>query len=562
MVLLGGLLVVVTWLAMTAVVVSLGLVLIRPTATWSVHHLVTSAWWGLAFITLLGYTLAFFVPVGSTAAVVVFAVVIIALGTFGWLGLRHRTPRPLRMRVHTAIFLIALAIASVYLALAVLGPVTHYDAGLYQWAAVQYATDYAVIPGVANLYGPLGYSSAEPLLGALLANTPWQAEGFRLLNGFFLVLLGLEALTRLISKPRAFGTGVALAGTALVYPPMIWMADFWVASPTPDVPVLVLAVTAAAYLADIAARQRSAGSGGSSALPTIVVLGALMVALRPTAAVLAVALIAAAVLVSLRNRYPIMSASLIFAALLAALLAAGVIARDRMLSGWLQYPLSVLAFDVPWRAPNPEGLRAATLGFARDPQDWQAAVSGWNWIGGWLTRLPQQWEPWWLLGALLAALVLLGLSDRRRWRPLVAVAAPFGLAAAGWFLVSPPALRFAWGPLFGMAAALVGWGLWRTRLVLPATAAVATGIAVVAAVAAVVRLDWSAPRESGNWLGIPYEVVPLPTPVTTEVITDSGIRLRVPLESDQCWSEFPLCTPNPSPSLSYIDDGIGSGFVS
>ena len=238
-----------------------------------------------------------------------------------------------------------------------------------------------------------------------------------------------------------------------------------------------------------------------------------------------------------------------------------------MLSGWLQYPLSVYAFDVPWLAPDPQGLRTATLGFARDPESWQQGTTGWDWVGPWLTRLPQQWEPWWLLGALVAAIALFALhatttATGARLRALMAVMAPFGLAVAIWWAISPPALRFGWGPLFGVTAILLGWALWRARWQTPAIVAAAAGIAAVAMVASVVRLDWTSPRESESWLGIPYEVVPLPRPSTTEFITDSELVLRMPVDTDQCWSVYPLCTPDPLPSLTQLGPGIDSGFVS
>lgn len=557
MALLGGLLVLVTWLVLTAFVVSVGLIFVRLHRTWTLHHFVTASWWGLGIVTLLAYMLNFFVPLRSIWVLVALALLLVIAGFFGWRAVGAGGFSPPRITALTAVFAGVLALAWLYWAVAATGPVTHYDAGLYQWAAVLYSGDFAVIPGLANLYGPLGYASAEPVLGALIGVTPWHTEGFRLLNGLFLVLLGLEAISRCVANPRRPGTAVALAGTALVYPPMIWMADFWVTSPTPDLPVLVLGVVAAAYLADLAV-----GRGDPSGAATIVVMAAVMAALRPTALPLAVALIAAAVFLLAYRRQR--RGSVPAAAVITVALAAAVIARDRVLSGWLFYPLSAFPVDVPWRAPNPEELRLATLGFARDPADWQAATDGWAWLGAWLGRFPDQWEPWWLLAALVLAVALLLLSGARgsRWRPLAATIAPFALAAVVWLLISPPAFRFGWGPLLGLTAVLLGWGLWRTSRLTPAIAIVAAGIAVVAVVASFVRLDWSSPREQHSWLGIPLRVVPLQNPDSSEFITDSGIVLRVPVETDQCWTVYPLCTPIPTPSLEFIGEGITSGFVS
>jgi len=301
---------------------------------------------------------------------------------------------------------------------------------------------------------------------------------------------------------------------------------------------------------------------------TIVILAALMTALRPTAAVLAVGLILVAIAITVfkgkRQLKTSASFPVLAAGVIALALGALVIARDRMLSGWLQYPAGLYPFDVPWRAPDPEPLRSATLGFARDPQGWQEAATGWNWVGAWISRLPEQWEPWWLLAALLAGITLLIAARRRnlRVRPLVLVSAPFALATLTWWTLNPPALRFGWGPLFGLAVVLVGWGIWRLRIQSQAVLALVGGIALLSVVAAIVRLDWTSPREAAPWLGIPLEVVPLPVPETEDFTTDSGLILRVPTQDDRCWSAYPLCTPSPDLGLAQTSTDIDSGFVS
>ncbi len=78
-------------------------------------------------------------------------------------------------------------------------------------------------------------------------------------------------------------------------------------------------------------------------------------------------------------------------------------ARDYVLSGWLQYPLSVHAFDVDWLAPNPIDVRTATLGAARDPLDLWAAADGWGWIPTWIGGLASQWETYEFAGSCVVA---------------------------------------------------------------------------------------------------------------------------------------------------------------
>lgn len=539
--LLGGLLVLVTWTAASLALISIGLSFIKVRDRWRLTDFAAAIWWGLAVSVILSYALAFVVPVASPTSAIAFLVLLALLGALGWYRVRSAgTTRPRWSRPASALA-IALAVAAAYLALAALGPVTHYDAGLYQWAAVQYAADYQVIPGLANLYGPFGYAGAEPLLAALLQATPWGAEGFRLLNGLFLVLLGLEGLSRTLSRPRRPGTAVLLAGIGLAFFPMLWMADFWVTSPTPDLPVLVLALVASAYLTDLTNTRPA-----PSTLPTLIVLAALMTALRPTAAVLAIGLIVAGIALSVWRKSSPAPFPLAAAASLSAGLGLLIVARDRMLSGWLQYPLGVYSFDVPWRAPNPDDLRTATLGFARDPSNWQEATEGWAWLSAWVERLPQQWDPWWLLAALIVALALLAApsSRSRRLRPLALLLAPFGIATVTWFVFSPPAFRFGWGPLFGFVAITVGWAIWRRWQTPFLTWLVAAAVLSLSLASGLVRLDTTSERDSRTWLGLPYEVVPLPTPPTTEFMTDSGVKIRVPTESDQCWSVYPMCSPD------------------
>ena len=260
MVLPGGLLVLLTWAAIVSLVVLLGLpftVTSRRPVT--LRHVAAASWWGVLVIAILGTALAFFVPLssrGTRITILVAGLCAVVITAIRWKGKRLRRVQITRP---TWLWIIGSAMAVGYLAIATLGPVTHYDAGLYQWAAGRYAAEYSVIPGLANLYAPLGYGSIQPVFEGLLASSPWRVNGLRLVNGAFLVLLSLETLSRLATKPRAAGTAVALVGSAITFVPMVWMADFWVASPTPDVPVLVLGIAAAAYWTDFVLGQPEAG---------------------------------------------------------------------------------------------------------------------------------------------------------------------------------------------------------------------------------------------------------------------------------------------------------------
>ena len=566
MVLPGGLLILLTWAAVVLLVVLLGFpfaMMSRGPVTW--RHLAAAGWWGVSATALMGTVLAFFVPLASPIPRITFLIAaVLAAGvvTLRWNGTWLRRAR---LNWVTWLWISGMALAIGYLAIAVLGPVTHYDAGLYQWAAGRYAADHSVIPGLANLYAPLGYGGAQPVFEGLMASTPWGVNGLRLVNGAFLVLLALETLTRLAVKPKAAGTAVALVGSVIAFVPMMWMADFWVASPTPDVPVLVLGLVAAAYWTDFISGHRNSRQVSPDPLPILIIVCGLLIALRPTMAPLVVFVgLVALVLLALKRKAST-PAPVVVALILVALQGFMLAARDRMLSGWLQFPLSIYAFDVPWRAADPTGLRAATLGYARDPENWQEATSGWSWVGPWLGRLPDLWDPWLFLAVVISGGLLMLVAGARgarlRLRVFLAACAPFVAAGVVWLVFLPPAFRFGWAPLFGLAAIVAGWGLWAVRLTNIATALAGLALGSVAVASLFVRLDTGEFSERGSWVGIGYRYSALPTPVVEKVELPSGLQVLVPVGSDQCWDVYPLCTPQPIPSLRVPDGPWPSGLV-
>lgn len=567
MILVGGFLVLVTWLVFVGVLTISGLpFVVQRHRRLDFTQFATATWWGLVTLLVGGIALSFLVPLQSPTAAIALVVIVSALGTWGLLrATRAGLDVPSIPRTAWPWF-VGIAFAFAFLAVTVLGPVTHYDAGLYQVSAIRYASDFSAVPGLANLYAPLGYGNAQPVLGSLAGLGPWGMNGFRLINGLFLLLLVVEATARLIARPRFAGTAVAIAGVALVFPPMLWMADFWVASPTPDVPVLVVTIVVTAYWADAVSKRKTTDSAVSPrVLATIVLLSGLLISLRPTMIPFVLVLLLFAILLEFRRKNTMALRSTVPAIVVFGALVVLGAARDRVLSGWWLYPLSIVPFDVPWQASNPEGLRAATLGFARNPEDFQSATSGWQWLRPWLERLPDQWDPWWILAGLLGGGVLLGLARTRKHplhiRPLIYALVPFLVGVTVWFAFTPPAFRFGWGPLFGAAALVLGWALWRLGWVSAVSSLVGLGLVAVVVASIAVKVNFDQPLQTGSWWGVEYEFVPLPAPDVETVNLDSGIAVLVPADSDQCWARYPLCTPNPIPSLDLFGRTFDQGLV-
>jgi len=466
-----------------------------------------------------------------------------------------------------------------YFSVAALGPANNYDTGLYHLGAIRYASEFGALTGVANLYFPLGYANSHFAVAGWLSSTPWGDEGYRLLNGLVILLALADLLARWARRPVSPGTWVLTIGLTAAAFPLVSIADFWVTSPTSDSAVLVLSVVASAYVVDALVRRDPTDAGVS------LIVVALLVAMRPTMITFAVGVAVVVFWVARQSWGQPGTRRMVFrvgvaAGLVAASLGGLQLARDRLLSGWLVYPLSYLPLDVTWRAPDPTPFREATLAAARDPAapDQYSVAHSWDWLGPWFVDRWQMWETYLLLGLLiLGALAWWRIKPgnrRKRQQVLIAMWLPGGAAVLAWFLLSPPSYRFAWGPLVVFAIGplvtaladkqTVSGGVSEVTSWIPRVCvAVTVGLVLITFIG---RTDYGSMTDERVWslgmVSIPYVVSPPPPVETSRVATEGGVEVLIPVEGDQCWGIYPLCSPLQPASLRFISEGLPSGFES
>jgi hypothetical protein len=587
----GTVLVLATWALAAVAILGVG---IAPAVLSGTKHRFdmvarTALWWGLGLVTAVVLLVSLVAPMRSPTS----AVAILGSCSFmivAGIAIARRTTTRSEPLVNwrapsRSVWLVlgTLGAVTIYQAFKALGPVTNYDTGLYHLGAIKYAGDYSTIPGLANLYFPFGYNNSVFPLAAFLGNGPWDGVGFRLLNGLLMVLVMSDLAIRLVARRYTWGTFLLLLGIASCFIPLVAIADFWIVSPTADSAILLLTLISVAYLADFLSGRPERSRNGS----VVAVTSMLMVSMRPTMMVFGTTA-AVVILISLaRNRNRPGNAITVRAWLLlaglGAVLGAVQAVRDYKLSGWLLYPLSIVPFDVPWRAPDPVGPREATLAAARDPSapDHYHVAHSWEWIPVWFGRLWSQWETYFLLLGVTAAIVALIVAWRSGARPhLLRIGlclAPSLVAVLAWFTVSPPSFRFIWGPLFTIAliplsaaieglhrrgkAAPVPWA--RTRdVILTGCALVLLAVTGYSAVARNQAADISQER---SWrvgpASVPYAVAPVLLPPTQSITTDRGLVVLVPTPSDQCWDVYPLCAVNIERTLGLRGPGIQDGFL-
>lgn len=575
-----ALLVLVSWALCSGAIVLSGLV---PAAMWggsgqSLLPLVRrSIWWGLLLVLIGLLLVGLRVPLASAPAAIAMAIALMVAAVLAFFALRAWPPQRGGSGGRLPWLVVGvLALAAVALALAALGPVTNYDSGLYHLGAIRYAADFATIPGLANVYFPFGYGNSLFSLAAFLGNGPWGHDGYRLANGLILILVGVDLSLRLLQRRWSAGTYVLLVAAVFAFVPMLRLADYWVTSPSQDSSVLAVTLVSGAYLVDGVSRRTRQGWQADAAVA--MVTAAILLTMRPLMAVYAAVVVVSLMYLLIRGRGVRWYSWLVLLAV--GLGTLGVQAwRDRILSGWLMYPLDVFAFEVPWRAPAATVETAATLWAARDPQmeqSWQTA-SGFGWIGTWLSRLPTQWETYLLLVLALLTILLLIVTRHRRAnnRLLLLCMIPAALTVLVWFIATPPSYRFAWGPLILLGAIPAGWSLkamgshasWRRSTAVFSAAALLLGVlASLASTWSFMQDEATARTSIRQWkfgpVAIDYAVSPLPQPETQPIGKNGDLLLAYPVGTDQCWLVFPMCTGAIPNSIRWITtDVIQDGFT-
>ncbi len=601
MILVGFALVVLTWALALLVVIGAGFlpaVLVSPSSTLRVV-VCRALWWGLLVTAIASYAINLREPLrGATSALILLGIA--SMSVIGGVvarrvrqgpttasriaNVRSGHTLPGRFRIALIALQAALIAGVLYLAFAALGPVTNYDSGLYHLGAIRYAEDFPTIPGLANIFPALGYGNAEFPLAAMLGNGPLGANGFRVLNGFIMLLLVVDIFLRI--HGRRFGTGffVLVTGVTAAIVPMVALSDYWMTSPSQDSTVMLVTIAATSYFVDAVSRSRSWVGVGATSLS----LSIMLVMLRPTMIVFFGATLAALLLVWWRRRRVPAEQSLLIPGLVTVILgilaAIAATARDYVLSGWLQFPLSLHSFNVEWLAPDPVSERLATLGYHRNPDDIWGSIDGWAWVPSWFSRLPSQWETFEFLGltacAALCLLLVFRVSTRSkvRWKALALALMPSSIALVFWWAATPPSFRFTWGPLFMVPSIVIGWSLARllranasgssTRsagesAALPSGALLAVSLAMVVTVAfsAATRLNLPSDQETYRFGPFTYALTPPQTPEVAVGTTKAGLAIVQPVQGEQCWTVFPLCTPRLLETVAPRGGSLSDGFL-
>lgn len=544
----------------------------------------TGFWVG--FATVLAFLLLwnFAFPVDTTA----FALVL-AAGAAGLYACRHDLTPPTRAGLGTERPGLALVVVvGLWVANLATGPMVNWDTSLYHMQGVLWAESYPAVPGLANLFGPLGFNNATFLYGALLDAGFPGLGGWHLANGLLIAVAAAQSLragARLF-RPGPGSMGPDLFAFLLLAPVLSLATGSELTSYVPDVALtLVRLATLALWYRMLVAP--ATGLAGAFDLVAVVILSAAAVAIKMNALVIALLTVPTAALLWYRRepaaaRYGARVAT--WAVTIAVLFGGAWGARGVVLSGYLAFPSPAFAAEVEWRAP----VDHARAEFEYVVHSTRSSTGNLEFVRGNVTGLAA-WLPRWLesvanrpydvaipLGAALLFLPLLwsGAPAPGTARAWWMVPPALG-AVAAWFLTAP-APRYMPGVFWLFPALVAGQGLarleaanrtpprWRLGLLAlalgfsPAVAvpfmAWRKGTQEDSLVLTILRANVNLPRS-------PRLVDPIAgRPELHPFRTETGLVLQVP--SARCWDAPPPCTPNPAPNLRLrVPGSLASGFV-
>jgi hypothetical protein len=535
------------WTASAIVIAGIGSLVLR--ASGAAPRIFYSFWVGFGAVVALldGWNL--FLPIHAAAPI---SLAIVGLcGIFANHATLHRDMARLRAAFRWPAAL-AWAALIVFIALRLVGPCDHPDTGFYGATAVRWITTYPTVPGLANLYGRLGFNTSLFPFVAALEEATSRTLGFRLATGFTLAALWssiFPSCVRVCRRESATLVDWFFAITAM--PTVIWATRDMLVGMATDEPAAAASLLGAGLL--VAALT----SLGSDDEPSVIrartitwaVLLATGIALKESTIVFA----ALAWLVGFfLTSWPKQKREKIFASVVPVILiSVPWVARSIILSGYPFYPSTFLGVHASWTVPPKEAnfyaawIRAA----ARIPFAPVASTQGTHWISVWLMRELRDrmgFQVPMLISVAGAAIVCifgrgaLGRQARGAW---LLVASIPGLIF--WFVEAPD-------PRFGEAA------IWTT-------AALLGSLGIVTALA-----RWHRVRPSFAWAGLALltfwclfsygwrvsyqpalsanKLEPLPSPKLVSRRAISGLVVSVPMDA-RCWDAPLPCTPYFDPTI-------------
>jgi hypothetical protein len=536
-------------------------------------------WVGFGVVLLFLMIWNFFLPVGQSALLIV-----LVAGLTGAAVARRTLHDVFKQSLLPGWSWAVMVVAGLWIANMSLDRMTNWDTALYHMQGVLWAGSYPVVPGLANLFGPLGFNNSSFLYNAMLDAGPWQQRAWHVSNGILVWVLAARIIASLVRLTRGGDpASSSMHLFALLVFPAVFdsarpenLANFSTASATS---LVLLVIGIQAYL--VCCDEQRTDRERAYDYFCIAALAAIAVSIKLCATVFAIGILAMSVHGALRR---VTDRKYSTKAIVWALMAVGAIglawsARGVVLSGYPLFPSRILSVPVDWRVPSMHARAEydfvvhSALVTARNSEFVSGKSEGIGaWFPNWLAHAGLENYFTIAVPSGLAVLALLVLvvsyqsateSQKAALHPGWIVLAPVAVALVAWAVIAP--MPQYGTPFFWILAALIGSqafrlrmpGLVQTRIVIVAGCLLSVSPAFVTPI----RQYLQAPASRNLLIEILAANLVVPEPEQwfkdsrpqmqlSEFTTRSGLKVKVPEgPAGRCWDTAVPCTPNPAPNL-------------
>lgn len=537
-----------------------------------------TAWAGFAFVLLLLQVVHLFAPIDLRISFLVYGG-----GGVACLFMNCAQVGSWRLnRLDIWRFALILTFAA-WVALRAMNPHHFYDTGLYHLNAVKWLNSYAIVPGLGNLHGRLGFNQSIFTYAASLNFYPYLNHAINLVNSSLVILLFAECMWRyseFFQKQMRddvwdyIRVAPFVAGLAFVF--FLVSQAKQLSSMSPDFAVSILQIVITIYFLDVVA-DYFRGVDNSARIKLLLLLAASTTTVKLSAIVHAGML--TTVCFWFYRRQGSSRSDRNLRSYLPVLLACAVIllvwiGRGYLTSGYPFYPSSIGRIPTEWSVPvsQAEKDRFIVTGWARYPTPgFEKVFADWQWLDYWLKKLVERHFTWiiiipFITGAIFVSLALYYLLREggdlgRREMRLLALPLPALGGMVFWFLLAPDP-RFAqaifWGFSLSSAMMLIWLHVDGPRRMLSWRAVAMILIAVT------LPFFTDAVRCREYWTVLSTAGYPANrnVPLVSHQASSSLIVLT-PAEGDQCWDSPLPCAPTFNHDLRLLDGrSIAGGFAS
>ena len=441
-----------------------------------------------------------------------------------------------------------------------------YDAGLYYVQTIKWLSEYPLVAGLGALDARLGSNQAWFLLPAWLNTIPGFDSGLRI-SAVVVLVLGMSVILRADFQLQR-GQIVVKALLLLV----LLINTLKLSSSSPDIVINTLEVVLLTYgMRLLVGEPLDKINCTELYLPTLACVG-LLCLVKTSGLLFAVTYFGVFVWTqkhSIDRRLVAVAASMLFLAGITHAI------RGYLLNGAPLFPSTILRLDVlPWSLDSHVFSQFAgeVKAWARLPgENYRSALQGSAWVVEWVSaprNIVRVLIPLSLSLLLLALPLLLGGSRNVGVTRLYGLVLPFLVGVISSFILAPDA-RFM-GPLIWLLFVLslvINLHIFSDEffsfadgfLVLLQKHEHFISVFLVAFVMTAMALGSESKfraidaRTIESILAKGYQ--PLPSVDFDTVVTQSGLRVNVPVLGDQCWDVPTPCSAGPNLNLQLIGTG-------